>query len=205
MALTTFVAGQVLTAQELNDSFAAVGGLVVVVPTSVSVTGGGSSGSVGAKGTVIFGTAATVSINGVFSATYDNYAIVCDFDSSAADMEIEARLRVAGVDNSTANSYVFQTLNVNSTTVAGARSTTTAWRIGQGASVATNGFNAILYRPFLADTTAYLSNQANSFSSAYLTIRNGTHNQNTSYDGITLLATTGTITGKVTVYGFGGL
>lgn len=203
-SLTTFVAGNVLTAAQLNNSFAAVGGLRPVDCTSVTVTGAGSSGSAGTNGKITFGTAESVSVNGVFSATFTNYLLIADFDSSAASMDTNLRLRVGGADNSTASSYVRQQINANDTTLAGARVTTNLWRVGPGASVYTNGFSAYLYRPFAADTTAYTSTPVNSELNAYLTVMCGTHNQNTSYDGFTLLASTGNITGTVTVYGLFG-
>ena len=205
MALTTFVAGAVLTAQQLNDSFATVGGLRAVVPTSVSVTGGGSSGSVGTNGTVTFSTAESVSINDCFSSAFTNYLLVCDFDTSGASANINARFRVGGVDNSTANAYNAQIFNANSTTIAGLRETSTSFRIAGGANVATNGFIATIFRPFLVDTTAASSHHANSFANAFLTLVSATHNQNTSYDGLTLIPSSGSITGAITVYGFGGL
>jgi hypothetical protein len=208
-AVTVGTNGHVLTA----SSGAASGvtwamfpaGTRTTIPTSVVVSGAGSSGSVSARGTVTFDTAATVSVNGCFSSAFDNYFIVCDYDMSGADVDVDARLRAAGSDNSTSNSYVFQALAASSTTVTGVRSTTTAWRWGSGGSPSTNGFTVMVYRPFLADNTAFFSNASNSVSSAYMNIRTGTHNQNTSYDGFTLIPGSGTITGKVTVYGFDGL
>jgi len=203
-SLTTFVAGNVLTAAQLNNSFAAVGGLRPVDCTSVTVTGAGSSGSAGTNGKITFGTAESVSINGVFSATYTNYLIVCDFKPSAASMDLNMRLRVGGVDNSTASSYVRQDINANNTTIAAARTSTTSWRIGPAASTYTNGFSAYIYRPFAVDTTAYTFYPADSELNAYLAFGCGTHNQSVSYDGFTLLASTGNVTGTVTVYGLFG-
>ena len=57
MALTTFVSGQVLTAQQLNDSYAAVGGLRLIK-------------------TVTVGTAVTtVNVTSCFDTTYANYRV----------------------------------------------------------------------------------------------------------------------------------
>lgn len=203
MALTTFVAGNVLTAAQLNDSFAAVGGLRAVVPTSVTVTGGGSSGSVGTNGKVTFGTAASVSVNGCFSSTFTNYRLVCDFDSST-DTNVELRLRVSGVDADGANTYIWQNSGVNDATYTASRVTTTLFRFGSGQSTSTNAVSADFYRPFVADQTAYFSLNQYASSSARMFMNCGTHNQATSYDGFTLLSTAGTITGSITVYGYFG-
>lgn len=204
MALTTFVAGNVLTALQLNDSFAAVGGVRAIVPTSVSVTGAGSSGTVGTNGTITFGTAESLSINGVFSSAYRNYAVVCDFDTSAADINLNLRWRVAGTDNTTANSYIVQRLDTNSTTVGAGRVTSNLAQVAYGASVSTNGFTGTIFRPFLADTTTMTTHSANSLNNAWQSIFAAFHNQNTSYDGFTLLASSGNISGTVTVYGLFG-
>lgn len=205
MALTTFVAGNVLTAAQLNDSFAAVGGLRAIVPTSVTVTGAGSSASVGANGLITFSTAESVSINGVFSSAFRNYAFVGDADSSAATPSMYTRLRVGGADNSTANAYVAQRITGNNTTVGGGRVTSTQWDVGSTfASVSTNGFSGNFYRPFLADTTAMEIKVADSESSGYFISAIGTHNQNTSYDGFTLIMSTGNMTGTLVIYGYFG-
>lgn len=205
MALTTFVAGNVLTAAQLNESFAAVGGARAVVPTSVTVTGGGSSGSVGTNGKVTFGTAATVSINGCFSADFTNYLWVCDFDISAAQAAIYLRLRASGTDNTTASSYVTQRIFGNGTSVTGARTTSNLFDSGTvAASASTNGAAGMFYRPFDADTTAmnviWSSAEVGSIYSHVI----GTHNQGTSYDGFTIYPASGSMSGTITVYGLFG-
>jgi hypothetical protein len=176
-----------------------------VIPTSVTVTGGSSSGSVGTNGKVTFASAENVSINGAFSAAFTNYAFVIDFDTSAATPSIYTRLRVGGSDNSSSNSYVAQRVTGNNTTVGGSRVTSTQFDFGStGASVSTNGARGTFYRPFAADTTGLEIIWTDSESSAYFANGIGTHNQNTSYDGFTLIASTGNISGTVTIYGYFG-
>jgi hypothetical protein len=205
MALTTYVAGNVLTAQQLNDSFAAVGGLRAVVPTSVTVTGAGSSSSVGANGKITFGTAESVSINGVFSSTFDNYRFIFDATPSTSN-NIDIRLRVGGVDNSTSNSYIFQLVDLSSTTSSPSRVTTTAFRGGTLTlnSTYTSGFIVDVINPFAAARTNYYATNQDAESGARMRIFVGTHNQATSYDGFSLICSTGNITGTVTVYGYFG-
>ena len=72
MALTTYTAGEVLTAASLNDNFTfaaanPLGGLIAIVPTSVAV--GSGTGSSSGNGLVTFAGVSSVSLNGVFSAT----------------------------------------------------------------------------------------------------------------------------------------
>lgn len=178
-------------------------GIQTMIPTSVDVAGAGSSASVGSYGKVTFSAATSVSLNGCFTSAFTNYRVVCDFDASASAMDVRARLRVGGTDNSTASSYIRQEINGNNTTLGGNRVTTDVWRLGGGSSNYTNGFSADIYRPFLADSTACFTNSANSELNPYITIASQMHTQNTSYDGLSLIASTGTITGAVYVYGYG--
>jgi len=54
-------------------------GTRLIIPSSVAV--GSGSGSVSTSGTVTFSGASSVSINDVFSATYDTYQIVTDLSA----------------------------------------------------------------------------------------------------------------------------
>jgi hypothetical protein len=180
-------------------------GFVRVVPSSAAVAGAGSTQSVSSEGKVTYSTATSVSVNGCFSSQYTNYMVVMDYDASSASANLHIRLRVSGTDDSTSNAYVLQKLTMNSTTVSGARNTSTQWdTIGTFANVATNAFKMNVYRPFLADTTAFDSHSSDSYLNAYTIIGNGTHTQNTSYDGFTFICSSGTITGSIYVYGLAG-
>ncbi len=180
-------------------------GLVRVIPTSAAVTGEAPTQSVSSEGKVTYSAASTVSVNGCFSSQYTNYMVVMDYDASSASANLHIRLRVSGSDNSTASAYVLQKLTMNNTTVAGVRTTSNQWEtIGTFANVSTNSFKMNVYRPFLADTTSFDSHSSDSFGSAYTIIGNGTHNQNTSYDGFTFISSIGTLSGSIYVYGLAG-
>jgi len=121
-------------------------GFVCTVPTSVDVAGAGSSGSVDSEGKVTYSTATSVSVNGCFSSSYTNYMVVMDYDASSASANLHVRLRASGTDDSTSNAYVLQKLTMSSTTVSGARNTSTQWdTIGTFANVATNSFKMNIY------------------------------------------------------------
>lgn len=212
MALTTFVAGNVLTAAQLNDSFAATGGVRAVVPTSVTVTGGGSSGTVGTNGKVTFGTAASLSVNGCFTSTYDNYRVVLTLDSSANSAECDLRLRASGVDNSSAN-YAWARNGVAGNTGASAPSSsttalTTFIRLApiSGTYSCAQSFDIMMpqnasYNTVVTGSGIYVDAIASNWG-AFQT--NGIMSVTTSYDGFTLIPSTGTFTGFVTVYGYFG-
>ena len=151
--------------------------------------------------TTSFSAVTSLSLNNVFSATYENYRVVINhLPTIVQDSTI--RLRVAGADNSTASSYVIQRLVATGTTVAGVRTTDSSWAAWQQNTTRYNTTVMEFYRPFLAQTTNIQSFVTSSELSAYLAFYVGTHNQATSYDGITLFSTSGTMTGSVSVYGY---
>jgi hypothetical protein len=150
--------------------------------------------------TTSFSGVSSQSINDVFSATYDNYRIIVT-GVSVSGPALGARLRVGGTDNSTASSYVIQTLLANSTGVSGSRVTDSQWFFGNMGISLVNGYCIDLFDPFKASATGFSSFLSRSDSGAFLQIHSGTHNQTVSYTGFTLLPGS-SITGSVSVYGY---
>jgi hypothetical protein len=176
-------------------------GMVLLSPTSIAHAG--TSASIGANGQVTFTAVTSLSLNGVFSATYDNYMVSLRGTIASAD-NIYLRYRVAGSDNSTANSYVMQRLYAESTTITAARQTTTFIRLEtRYTDVAQNGSVVNIYGPFLAQPTALRAVNAAAGSGATIYDVAATHDQSTSYDGFTLYADV-TFGGVLQVYGVRG-
>ena len=92
----------------------AAAGLTLLTPTSIVATGGSATSSISSTGTVSFTSASTISLNDVFSTTYDNYRIIFRSTTSTTG-QIKLRLRVSGSDNTTSN-YSDVTFLVNNTT-----------------------------------------------------------------------------------------
>lgn len=180
-----------------------LGGMVLLAPTSIASTGTGNSSSIGANGSVTFSSCETLSLNGVFSATYDNYMVVCHYAGTTTG-QMRIRFRVAGADNSTANSYVLQYLTGTGTTTDAARTTSDLAKFSILSSSQRNGLTAYFYGPNLVQPTAFRSITMNGLSDARLDDHAGTHNQSTAYDGFTLIAESGNFTGLVSVYGLKG-
>jgi hypothetical protein len=106
MPLTTYTAGQVLTAASLNNNLtfaASAGGITPVVPTSVVV--GSGTGTANANGQVTFSGASSISLNGVFTSTYTNYLMMLNIQSRSTTNFVSLRFRVAGTDTSSSNYY----------------------------------------------------------------------------------------------------
>lgn len=112
------------------------------------------------------------------------------------------RLRVAGTDNATANSYVSQLLTADGNTLSGSRSTADyGWFMPSSSTIESGGV-CYIYGPCLAQPTAYRVVSAQGTLNAYIGDYAVTHNQATSYDGLTMLRSGFSYTGRVTVFGF---
>ena len=180
-------------------------GLNKVIPTSVAV--GSGSGSVDAIGNVTFSGASSVSVNGCFTSVYDNYKIMFNVTSASANNYPSLRLRASGTDNSSTNyNAAFIERNSTNTTVTGyAGSSATGFQLGYCLTAGSS--NAVeLFSPFITDYTSYLmigtSKNATVSSANYAEWKNGGMSVTTSYDGFSIIPSTGNITGTIRIYGY---
>lgn len=173
-------------------------GLVLVKPSSVV------NGTDNGKGTVSFSGVSSVSLNGVFNATYLNYNIVIEGTRSTNNI-IYARLRASGSDNSTATYGNAIIKNTGGTPAVSATATNDAQIDFVGTSDSQSYLiTTTISNPFTASNTLYMSNIVNGlYATQQVT---GTHwgrkADTTSYDGITFYPSTGTFTGTISVYGY---
>jgi hypothetical protein len=185
-----------------QDAAVSAGALTTISPTSIANSGGSASASGGA---VTFTGVSSISLNGVFSATYDHYRLVLNAVGSTA-LDLRARLRASGTDN-TANSYenaVYRTsANNTSATIFGALSTLSEIAkldtTGQGFISLDVGF------PFAAQLTRLTGTASVPISG--IAIGNGLFIGNAftatnSFDGISIIPSTGTITGTIRIFGY---
>ena len=172
-----------------------IAGLKLIVPSSVAGSGVSLSGA-----KVTFTAATSVSVNGCFSSTYDNYLIVIR-NVGTADTGIRYRMRLSGTDAS-GTDYAMQFLTASSTTVSGSRTTSQAQGfVAETSNGNYNGHHAYFYGPALAQPTALRSVSVVGLSGATIGDRAGTHSLSTAYDGFTLSVSSGNITGALTIYG----
>ena len=165
-----------------------------------------SGGALILTGSADFTTSSAVNINSCFSATYLNYLVMINLtDVSATDADLSARMRASGTDASGSN-YVNNTLGVNGATVGGFRQTAQTsmnfWNIA--ASKETQlATQATFYDPFVATYTKALVHQ-NTWNSSdnALRLNANEHQVSTSYDGVSFIPSTGTISGKIRIYGY---
>ena len=141
---------------------------------------------------------ASQSFNDVFSATYENYRVILT-GSMSANENILLRYRVSGADDSTSN-YNFQRLSGSSTTVSASRTTGSSSKIINIWDANLSTAQLEIYRPFLTEATgSYCIGAADG-----VTVQNfaGRFTLTTSFTGFTIIAASGTLTGKAVIYGY---
>ncbi len=158
--------------------------------------------------TTNFTAQSTVSINDVFSATYDNYLIKFNnLTGSSTPQNLEMRLRVGGADNSSSNYYWLIAYGVfspgSSTSIVGGNSSglATLWPIGIANSTFA-GASVELYDPFNTKKTRFHATASINDASDATIGRTGQTSVTTSYTGFTFFPSGGTLTGSMSVYGY---
>lgn len=149
---------------------------------------------------------ASVSVNDVFTASAPNYLAVLSLTSiSAAHPRISLRMRVAGVDNSSAVYYTSTvTMASNSTTVTGEKTEgSSAFDLG----VTGDATFAYVIPVFIGQPQATENTTISASAASYYTTNlsrfistGGAMNVTTSYDGCTFLVSSGTMTGSLSIY-----
>lgn len=154
--------------------------------------------------TTSFSGVSSVSVNDVFSATYERYLILPNLIGTA-NGKLNMRMRVSGSDNSSTN-YRQQSLNPSAANLNSGRVTgQTSWQIGRMHSEAAiyTYTRTEIQNPFETTYTAGFSQWSDAitgnidFGTASLGL-----DVTTSYTGFTLLAENGNMTGSVRVYGY---
>ena len=174
-------------------------GLILLTPTSIAHTG--TSATISANGSVSFSAVTQLRLNGVFSADYDNYMVVTWHLATANGYGWRARLSSGGTDNVTASSYTRQNLDADGSAVSGSRASSDFFVLGPADDTLRSGTIGHFYGPYLAQPTAFRSLGASGYSNAWLSDYAVTHNQSTAYDGFNLYTFTGSISGRIAVYG----
>jgi hypothetical protein len=177
--------------------------LSLITPTSIAATGG--SASISSTGAVSFASASAISLNGCFSSTYTNYKVIYKGTQSAQDT-FALRVRASGTD---LTGSVYKSMVMWNTSTSGAFSS-------QGSDSATSidilggGVQSGYYifdinDIFETKRTAFLQRaqmMINSSNTSY-NITGAAQVYNTlSYDGLTFIPGSGTITGTISVYGY---
>jgi hypothetical protein len=189
MPLTTYTAGEVLTAASLNAnlSFAAsspAGGLICV------------------KAETAFSAVASTTADGVFTSAYTNYRIVVRYQSTSADLAMQ--FRAATVD--TTSGYNFQRLAGEGASAGAAQSTSqSSASVGKDSGAFWSMTTIDISGPQLAEATIYVTNNLRNngaYTNPQVQIFYGNQSGSTQFDGIKFLVASGTTTGSYTIYGY---
>ena len=152
-----------------------------------------------------FSAVSSVSVDNVFSATYNNYLITCVISAASAAAEIRSRLRLSGTDATGATDYRNNRAFAYQTTD-GATGGNAAYWINSFTATTYNdvaSFQTTIWNPALAQRTSKytISNEGNNGLENVNSAIGAMHKQATAYDGITIYPASGTITGKLRIYG----
>ena len=187
MPLTTYTAGEVLTAASLNAnlSFAAsspAGGLTLISATTIGTT------------------VSSVTVSGAFSATYDNYLVIVSGGVASADNFLNLTL------GATATGYYrFQVAgkyDTNTVSGSGAQNATSITEVAYGSTSGLNGIFEII-SPFETKRTGFYAKTAANSNARFFALTGGYLDNATSYTAFTLTTNTGTVTGgTIRVYGY---
>ena len=156
-----------------------------------------------------FSAAAAQSVNSCFTSTYTNYRLIVTLSGVSADGDVRLFMRAAGTDNANSNNgSSWYGINATGTAVSANENGATSWGLFQtdSASNASRYFCVIdIANPQVtSDTGATWNSQYIVAATSAIAFNvGGALNYNaTSYDGFTLKASAGNITGKVWVYGY---
>jgi hypothetical protein len=159
-----------------------------------------SSGLVLISSTTIGSAVSSVTVNGAFSADYDNYRIIISGGTSSAFENLTLQLGAT-----TTGYYAASITALYSTAAVVTASDNNTASFTRFGTCNTDGLNACgdIISPFLAKNTFMVSNKANNATNSSAAINNGYLNNTTSYTAFTIAPSSGTITGgTIKVYGY---
>ncbi len=179
----------------------AAGGLVQLIPTSITNTNG--TASISSRGTVTFSGVSTLSLNGVFTSTYRNYKIFWTARHST-DTGCLMRLRANGTDSTAGDTSYVAIYGGNSAGpsryIQGLNSafeTGAAWsQYNQKEITLSNPTDTTYEKMFFLTFAA--RNGSNFYEAGTY---GGWKASNASFDGFSLIPSSGTMLGQISVYG----
>lgn len=163
---------------------------------------GGGSGLTKLVATTFSGVSSYSAPNSTFSATYNQYLILVEVTSQSANSDILMRLRASGTDATT--DYQNQEVTGSGSTAAASGGASTSWNFGSSSTNTRFSLTTNLFNPFGTGQHLQISEvfSLNSSSAWVRRALGGRLDLATSYDAFTLYPSTGTITGRIAVYGY---
>jgi hypothetical protein len=156
--------------------------------------------------TTAFTAQSSVSINNVFNSTYDNYKITFVTNSSYGSGQVQTnmRLRSNGTNDSSGVYFWSRLYSGASVTGGSSANSATVWEIGDS-NIPITRFSMDIHLPAVSSVTSHVT-QAASYQvtgpNFFLITSSGMTTSTTSYDGFSIIPTSGTMTGTIKVYGY---
>jgi hypothetical protein len=149
--------------------------------------------------TTSFSAVSSVSVNNVFTSTYDNYYIEVDFSVPSTGGDTAFKLRSSGTDKSTNYSMTGTTLS--GTTVGGyGTGTTTLFYIALSTATDLHFVRMNVSRPAISGQTAIMADVVGSTDRRY--IQSGRQTETATFDGFTFYNVgSNNMAGKIKVFG----
>jgi hypothetical protein len=181
MAITTYTAGQVLTAASLNNNFAS-GGLMLVKTQTI--------------GTAV----ASATLTSVFSSTYDNYRVVVNIASTSASAAVLAQFGTGTATTTNYKSYLFTSFLGWTSGAATTQTSLSGFLAGYAELAGSNANSFDVIAPNLARNTHANGQYASSANGGFTS---GIQTDSTQFTSLTVGVASGTMTGgTVSVYGY---
>jgi len=163
--------------------------------------GGGASGATLISRTS-FTASSSVTVDSLFSSTYENYLVCIQATSSVGNVNLQLRARYGSTTHTGANyQYAFSGTDTASSTAQGFRANgVTSWVLGLLASTEVNVNNFTFFRQ---DASAHLSFTGGLINkeNGYILSGGAFVQSNQSWAGLNIFPASGTITGQISVYG----
>jgi hypothetical protein len=151
------------------------------------------------KAETAFTTASSVTVDNVFTSTYTNYLVDINYTTSTTG-SVNAKLRASGTSAST--NYTYQQMQGFTTTVStNAYASQTSIAVGYYGNSTREATTIRIMGPQLAQATQFIIAGGGLGGQLVQNIY-GHHTTATAYDGLELLAASGTMTGTYAIYAY---
>jgi hypothetical protein len=155
--------------------------------------------------TTTFSAVSSVSLDNVFTSTYANYKVMTHITAISSDGTLQMKLRVSSSDNSVNYYTALGGSNQSGSYYAHAQANASLVLFGKldtGAPLTATTLD--IYSPQLSVRTAgTMTNTYFDNSSTFVGVAGGFGHDNTgSFDGLTVSASAGNITGTIRIYGY---
>ena len=177
-----------------------LGGMVLVAPTSIDYSG--TSASIGTNGSVEFTAVTSLTLNGVFSADYENYVLDVAMLSSSNYVAQMQLVDSGGVADGTDYSTALATVSGSILGASATQTNTTGFLILPDTTWSWSKVD--VYSPYLERATAFRSVSVNGKNTVNIYDYACHHALYNSYDGIKVTPAVGEATGSISVYGLVG-